>query len=175
MKPYIFLLLILTLCCDTTVAGSLGQGLSLGYGQGEANSDIDIYRVSLKKDFSSKWFETDIGFLSGYFELSYNRWENGSEATNGVSISPVFAYFFGDESDFFRPYIEGGIGIAYIDDYRIGRRNLSTHFQFEDRIGIGTRLGRFDINFRYMHYSNGSIKSPNDGMDIWIFSAAFAF
>lgn len=81
--------------------------------------------MGLKKSFSSKWFETDIGYLSGYFELSYNRWEHDSDATNGVALSLVFAYYFGDASNFFKPYIEGGIGIAYIDDYHISGSNLS--------------------------------------------------
>lgn len=173
MKKSLFFIISLILFYSIAMAESSGYGMSFGYGVG--NSKIDIYRVGIKKDFSSKWFETENGYFSGYFELSLNHWEVDNDAINGVAFSPVFAYYFGDKADFVRPYIEGGIGIAYIDEYHIADRNLSTNFQFEDRIGVGARIGFFDLNFRYMHYSNASIVGPNDGIDIWIFTTAIQF
>lgn len=159
---------------DRAAAGPYGYGISFGYG--EADPDINIYRVGLKKFFLLNWLKTNAGQLSGYFELSFNHWEhNNNDYINSVSFSPVFAYFFGDESNLIRPYIEGGIGLAYIDEYHISDRNLSTNFQFEDRIGIGVRIRFFDLNFRYMHYSNCSIKDPNNGIDNFIFTTAIQF
>lgn len=156
------------------LAGLSGYGISLGYGQ--ADPDINIYRVGLKKFFSLQWLKTNLGQLSGYFELSFNHWEHSNnDYINSVSFSPVFTYFFGDESNLIRPYIEGGIGAAYIDEYHIADRNLSTNFQFEDRIGIGARIKLLDLNFSYMHYSNASIKDPNNGIDNLIFTTAVQF
>lgn len=173
MKKLMLIVIVLTMFTSSAMAQSSGWGVSFGYG--EADPDIDIYRVGIKKDFRAKWFETSVGHLSGYFELSYNRWEHDTGEVNGYAFSPVFAYYFGKESNFIRPYIEGGIGVTYIDEYRIADRNLSTNFQFEDRIGVGARIGFFDINARYMHYSNASIKSPNHGIDIWILTTAIQF
>lgn len=161
------------LISSAAMAEPSGYGLSFGYG--EADPDIDIYRVGIKKDFSSKWFKTDIGYLSGYFELSYNHWEWNSQDIDAVAFSPVFAYYFGDESNTIKPYIEGGIGGAYLDEYRIADRNLSSNLQFEDRIGAGVRIGFVDFNFRYMHYSNASIEDPNHGIDILMFTTAIQF
>ncbi len=163
----------LMLIYGTAMADSSGYGLSFGYGQ--ADPDIDIYRVGIKKDFPAKWFKTRVGYASGYFELSFNHWEYNNQDINALAISPVFAYFFGDEDNFIRPYIEGGIGGAYLDDYRIADRNLSSNLQFEDRIGAGARIGFVDLNFRYMHYSNASLKQPNHGIDILIFTTAIQF
>ncbi len=174
MKKSLFLVLVWVLLSSNAMAADFsGYGLSFGYG--EADPDIDIYRVGVKKDFSAKWFQTDFGYLSGYFELSYNRWEYENEDINGVALSPVFVYYFGDKSNKIRPYIEGGIGVTYIDEYYIADRNLSTNFQFEDRIGAGVRIGFVDLNFRYMHYSNASIKGPNNGIDILMFTTAIQF
>ncbi len=173
MKKCMLLIAGFVLFYNCAMAESTGYGISFGYG--EADPDIDIYRLGIKKDFPSKWFKTDIGYLSGYFELSYNHWEWNDQEIDGVAFSPVFTYYFGDEKNFIRPYIEGGIGLAYVDDYYIADRNLSTNFQFEDRIGIGARVGFLDLNFRYMHYSNASIKDPNDGINIWIFTTAIQF
>ncbi len=163
----------LMLFYNTASAGSEGFGLSFGYGVGK--EDIDIYRFGVKKDYSSRWLESNAGYLSGYFELSYNRWEYNSDEINGLAFSPVFVYNFGKDADLIRPYISGGIGVALIDDYHIRNRNLSTHFLFENRIGLGARIRSFDMNVSYFHYSNADIKSPNDGIDIWLFTGAIQF
>lgn len=173
MKKCLFFVVGLILVCHTAMADASDYGVSFGYG--EANSNIEAYRVGVKKDFSAKWFESSVGYVSGYFELSYNYWKHHNEDINAVAFSPVVAYYFADASSRIRPYIEGGVGLAYIDDYDIANRNLSSNFQFEDRIGIGARIGLFDLNFRYMHYSNASIKGSNDGIDLFMFATTIQF
>ncbi len=149
-------------------------GVSAGYGQSKDN--IDVFRFGIQKPFSSQWFVSRAGALSGYFELSYNRWDQSNDTTHGVGLSPVFAYYFKPVCPKgIIPYIEGGIGVAYIDEYRIGGRNLSSNFQFEDRIGIGVLFNRLDIKFGYMHYSNANLESPNDGIDMWLGTLAWRF
>ncbi len=46
-----------------------------------------------------------VGYVSGYFELSYNYWKHHDEDINGVAFSPVVAYYFGDASNRIKPYI----------------------------------------------------------------------
>ncbi len=173
MKKWVLVCISLVLFTSTAMAESSGYGISFAYG--EADPDIDIYRVGLKKDFPWKWFESNIGYVSGYFELSYNRWEHTTDDINAFAFSPVFTYHFGKKTNLVQPYIEGGIGAAYLDEYRIADRNLASNFQFEDRIGIGARIGFFDLNFRYMHYSNASLQDPNHGIDILIFTTSIHF
>ncbi|WP_442875396.1 acyloxyacyl hydrolase [Desulfobacula sp.] len=36
-------------------------------------------------------------------------------------------------------------------------------------------MNDFDLSFRYMHYSNASIKSPNHGINVWILTTAIQF
>lgn len=160
--------------CSPVMAGSPGYGVSAGYGQSCDN--IDIYRLGVQKKFAAQWLETAAGHLSGYFELSYNLWEKSGEKTHGAAISPVFVYYFNTGSGKkITPYVEGGIGAAYIDDYKIAGRNLSTNFQFENRASLGVMINHIDIKLGYMHYSNASITSPNDGIDIWIGTMTWHF
>lgn len=160
--------------CSPAAAGSPTYGLFAGYGQSWDN--IDIFRLGLQRQFSCQWFDSRIGFLSGYVEASYNLWKKSSDTVHGAALSPVFVYYFNTGGSLgIIPYVEGGIGVAYIDDYRIAGRNLSSNFQFEDRIGVGALIGRFDIKLGYMHYSNADIKSPNDGIDIWMGTVAWRF
>ena len=141
---------------------------------GESRDNIKIYRVGLRKDFKSRWLRSRIGYLSGYYEASLNYWDGKSGDNNfGVAFSPVFAYYL--EFNDFKPFIEVGIGASYFKESKIDGRDLSTNFLFEDRIGLGARYKNFEISFRFMHYSNASIKEPNDGIDIWIGALSYKF
>jgi lipid A 3-O-deacylase len=150
-------------------------GVSLGIGK--SNNDIDFYRVGLVKKWDVRWLENQnrTGYLDGYFELSFNRWHYNDDKINGIALSPVFQYMFNPYKKDWYPYLEGGIGVAYLDSYEIKGRDLSSHFQFEDRIGVGLRFKKLDLSFRYMHYSNASIKGPNDGVDILMGNIAWFF
>ena len=64
-------------------------------------------------------------------------------------------------------YIEGGTGFIYLSQHT---REQSTQFNFVDQAGGGIhyfikRNIAINIGYRYRHVSNGSIKSPNKGID----------
>ena len=147
---------------------------AVGIGYGQSKDNIDIYRLTLRKEFSSHWLESDIGYFSGYWEGSLNYWNGYSVDNFGVAFSPVFTYNF-TGLDTVTPYLEGGIGISYFSKTQMGPRDLSTHFLFENRVGAGIKMGNWDLSFRYMHYSNADIKKPNDGIDIFIGSINYRF
>jgi lipid A 3-O-deacylase len=112
MKKILITFVALILFSGLAVAEEqTGYGVSFGYGMTALDS-VDIYRIGLKKDFKAKWFEKESGYLSGYFELSYNRWEHESNDINAFALSPVFAYYFINADKYVTPYIEFGIGGA---------------------------------------------------------------
>ncbi len=147
------------------------DGITLNIG--ESKDNIKIYRLGLQKDFNSRWGESSIGYLSGYYELSLNYWKWNSDKNYGVALSPVFAYYF--KAGDFRPYIEGGIGGSYWSKTKIRHRDIGSHLHFEDRIGAGVRYKNIDFNFKYLHYSNAGLKKPNNGIDIFIGAISYKF
>ncbi len=148
---------------------------TVAFNYGQSKDDIDIYRIALQQDFDTRWFETDFGYLSGYCELSLNYWRASNKDTNlGVAFSPVFAYYL-NTSGSYTPYIEGGIGASLFLKTHIDRRDLSSAYLFEDRIGVGVLTDDWNIEARYMHYSNANIVQPNDGIDIFILSIGKRF
>jgi len=152
-----------THCCD-----------AVGFSYGQSKDEIDIYRLTLRRDFEKRWWQSDIGYLSGYWEGSLNLWDGYGVQNYGIALSPVFTYSFTGLGAF-TPYLEAGIGASYFSKTLMGSRDLSTHFLFEDRVGGGVKIGDWDLSFRYMHYSNASIKKPNDGIDILIGSITYRF
>ncbi|MEM9602776.1 MAG: acyloxyacyl hydrolase [Pseudomonadota bacterium] len=147
------------------------------YGVGESRDSIAIFRSGLQLAFGRRWYETERGFVSGFHEVSLNHWWTGEESITGVAYSPVFTYHFVGGARV-QPYAEFGIGVGYLSDKTIRFRNLSTRFQFEDRLGVGLTFGKdnaHDLNFRYMHYSNANMKEPNHGIDIFMLSYAYTY
>ncbi len=147
---------------------------AIGFSYGRSKDKIDIYRLTLRRDFESKWMESDSGYLSGYWEGSLNYWNGRGTDNYGVALSPVFDYYFNTESGI-KPYLEAGVGVSYFARTKMGIRNLSSHFLFEDRIGLGVRVDNMDYSLRYMHYSNAGMKQPNHGIDIFIGSVSYKF
>lgn len=107
--------------------------------------------------------------LSVGFELSANYWrfgpENQSDYNSVIAFSPILTTPIGSIGN--KPVmLEFGVGLSLLDDTRFAGKNVSTHYQFEDRIGLIFQIDRFNkINLRYLHYSNAGFKSPNPGLD----------
>lgn len=150
------------------------DSINVGAGVSRHN-EISIYRLGLRKDSEYKFFQNPTGWLSGYYEVSAGFWYEGDDRIYTGAFSPVFVYYFGPPDMKIQPYIEAGIGVAGISETHLGPRNFSTGFQFEDRIGVGVKMDYVDVSIRYMHYSNGSISQPNDGIDIFIATAGYSF
>lgn len=149
----------------------------VSFGIGESKDSASIYRLGFQKQFDNKWFESKTGNLSVYYELSLNYWKYNDESVKGIAFSPVFIYEFSG-LDTITPYLEAGIGVAYISQKTIGNRDLSSHFQFEDRVGLGVKFGEHkthDLGFKYLHYSNAGIKEPNEGIDILMCTYTYSF
>lgn len=140
---------------------------------GRANGNIDGYRLGLQKEFTDWLHGHDIP-LSGYIEGSLNYWESSDDESYAIAISPVFVLPLCDSCNY-TPYIEAGIGIAFISEKKIDDRDLSSSFQFENRVGVGIKTKEIDFHVRYIHYSNGSTSQPNDGLDFFLAGMAFKF
>ncbi|TFH87506.1 acyloxyacyl hydrolase [Billgrantia azerbaijanica] len=77
-------------------------------------------------------------------------------------LTPALRYTFAGEAAWF---VEGGIGAALFVDTRLDERELSTAFQFHDRLALGRAFGDGELTLSLNHYSNASIESPNDGFE----------
>ena len=157
-------------CADAQPPGG-GPFLSFGW----TKHGVGTFRAGVRKVFPGAVAETSIGYLSGYVEAAALYWTSGDEAAYGGTVAPVVAYYFGNDRSAVRPYVGGGIGLAYVSESRMGSRDLATHFQFEDRIGLGLASEKLDAYLCVVHYSNGSIKPPNMGLDAVMLTLAWSF
>ncbi len=137
---------------------------------GKASQGIDVLRLAWQHHWSARWLVSESGELSGFHALSANRWQHEEESINSVAYSPVFVYRLKNASV---SYIKFGLGAAYLSDTRIKNRQLSTHFQFENQLGIGWQWKKHDLGLMFMHYSNAGIEKPNHGIDMLLLSYTY--
>ncbi|TMO90310.1 acyloxyacyl hydrolase [Pseudoalteromonas ruthenica] len=151
------------------------HGVASHYIQGEG----DVKGIKLAYQYYvNDYLPEQFSQFDVYFETSINFWRYGKDNQHDqnvvVALSPVFQYpmttFKG------RPLVlEFGIGVSLLDDTQFAGKNVSTHYQFEDRVGVVYKMENADIGVRYMHYSNAGFKSPNPGLDFISFSYTHFF
>jgi len=141
---------------------------------GHTNKSSNLFRVSTQTDLDIRWLESRSGHLSAYWDATYSYWQGHKSASrHSLSTSPVLVYEFNGER--FKPYIEGGIGIALFSASRVEKQKLGTAFQFEDRLGAGVRFAGQALGVRFWHYSNAGLKSANDGINAYSLHYRFHF
>lgn len=133
-------------------------------------------RIGLNKEWDAKYFDSSVGYLSGYWSLGYTYWEKGKYGNDGhtLSFAPVFTYNFYTNNGL-EPFIEAGIGVSAFSKTKVGDKNLGSSFNFEDRIGFGARFGDHTVGIRAIHYSNAGIKKPNNGIESYSLYYAYKF
>jgi len=133
---------------------------------GKGSEQLDAARLAWQRPWIWQQALGENATVTGYHALSVNHWWNAHESITTLGYSPIFIY-----QDNGSPwYFQGGIGLAYLSDIRIGGRILSTRFQFEDQIGIGWQHRQHGLGLVYRHYSNAGIEKPNHGIDLLLFS-----
>ena len=148
-------------------AGPLGYTMDLIYGEHNTRG------IKLAYHYNSKFLRRYVDKLDVYFETSINFWEYGrsnKHDTNFViSVSPIIHYplmQIGGRQVF----LEFGIGASLLDDVHFAGNDVSTHYQFEDRLGLLAHFGKSSLGVRWLHYSNAGIKRPNPGLDFFSLS-----
>lgn len=158
---------------------SFAYGVAVGSGYGRPGQ-LQAYYIAADWAWHKDWFASNIGALTGYYELKLTHYEsrelhhhrypdqkNEHSKNNSLSFIPMFRYVFLPDKTV-HPFIEAGVGTLVLQKTRQSHRKLSTSFQFDDRINVGINLGRHDqyeISLGYNHISNAGIKKPNCGID----------
>jgi lipid A 3-O-deacylase len=154
---------------NNTYKASLNAGTS-------NNGNIKVFRASLQRDFQNRVYDSENFTLQGFHEISLIHLNGRQNNIYAVAYSPVFTLLLNSFSqNSYQPYFDAGIGVAFLDETTIDNRDLSSSFQFEDRISIGVKNQTWDLYLRYLHYSNGSITGQNDGLDIIAAGVQFKF
>ena len=156
------------------------QAIAIDYLIGE--SDISGLRLAYRPYHTRIEDAFLLGDVDIYWEVGMNFWEygpqNNHETNYAISLSPVFTWKLAELADKYLLRAEFGIGVSLVEDTRFAGRDIGSHYQFEDRIGLTLEFGddlEHAASLRYMHYSNGGLDDNNSGMDFLVLSCARYF
>ena len=65
-----------------------------------------------------------------------------------------------------RARLEAGMAIHLLSSDRMGSKEVSTHFQFCESLGLSWPVGTGRVAVGYEHISNGGVREPNPGLDL---------
>jgi hypothetical protein len=160
-------------------ADGLVDSVSLEAGGGE---HVQVVRFSAQKDWNKNWLATRGYHLSGYWDANVAYWRanqwldvpGNHKNLAVIGITPVFRWEADDKLGF---YADAGIGAALFSSvYRNTHRQLSTAYEFADHVGVGyVFANKWEVGARLQHYSNGGIKHPNGGVNLFLVKAAYHF
>lgn len=141
------------------------RGFTLELGQ--SSESEPTYRAGMQFDFGKPIWQSDAGavVLGGYWDAGLTYWD-GIDAFS-ATLAPMFQLNFPRAMNDVTPFVEAGIGAALFSKTDLAPgADIGSTFQFEDRLGVGMRFASgSEVGVRYYHYSNASIKQPNQGID----------
>jgi hypothetical protein len=160
-----------------TSAGAFEQGVSAGYGLAALNNHMhvgrieggryyDFYQVTYLLERSCRDHNRLAVFMEP-FTAFVNRPETGVDV--GLYAGVKYRFFDSARRGLF---LTAGTGIAYTT---IGFKEQGTHLDFTLEVGVGYRFGRFFVEDRIRHYSNGQTASPNRSVNANNLSVGFYF
>jgi len=160
--------LISLLTCMTEAANAFDSA-SIEVGAGDHTK---LVRAGAQWNWEKQWWQSNGTHISGYWDATFAQWRNnhhqnvpGNSQTIAVlGITPVFRAQRDNQKGL---YAEAGIGAHLLSElYDNAGRKLSTRFQFGDHVGVGYVFeNNLDLGIKIQHFSNGSIKKPNSGVD----------
>ena len=142
------------------------DALALEVGRGEDRTSLLRFAVVDRwnrepRALGRKWQ------LSGYWEFSVALWDNATESTADVGVTPVFRF---ERAPL---YLEAAIGLHLVQAHISAARVFSTAVQFGEHVGVGWRSGHWDFAARLQHLSNAGLDHPNPGINFVLVRAQY--
>jgi lipid A 3-O-deacylase len=168
----------LALVCVSEACHAI-DSTSVEFGTGNKTK---IVRVGVQRDWNRRWTAYDRMHISGYWDLTLAYWRgsryrgllDSTQQIGDIGITPTFRL---ERENRTGPYAEAGLGVHFLSaHYDNNERKLSTNLQFATHLGIGYLFRNgIDFGLKIEHFSNGGIKTPNNGVNFAILRVAYPF
>lgn len=161
-------------CATLLLAANAGaaDSASIEFGSGDKTK---LARIGVQWKWKNQWWRSNGTHIGGYWDVALGQWRadrfqsipGNAQNLTEIGLTPVFRLQRDSLTGF---YAEFGIGAHLLSElYDSNDKRLSTRFQFGDHLGFGYVLqNNLDIGVKFQHFSNASIKKPNDGVEFVI-------
>jgi hypothetical protein len=102
--------------------------------------------------------------MTGHYEFAFGQITPSPQNVQ-IGFTPILEWQISSLP--WSPIIETGLSGNWLSMTEQAERQISTHFQFGEVLGLAIKLGDWQIGARYQHLSNGDIKQPNNGYNFY--------
>lgn len=150
----------------------------IGLSHGHFSGDSRYTGLYYAKPTQQALVSNDYLQLNAHWEVDLAYWDSRLKQPKNkdgytFSVAPILSYTLPQAR--FSPYIETGIGLAYISNSTMENIDKSTNFQFTEILGVGMQLSDWRMGYRYRHISNAGISLPNNATDIHSLHVSYQF
>lgn len=119
--------------------------------------------------------------LSTYWQLDFSKWQSTRDASQDganvtVGLTPMFR--FTGTMAHTQLYLDVGVGVYLFTVSRLEDHEFGSNFQFSDLFGVGARFGnrnQWSLGYKFQHYSNGSVRTPNHGINFNFLTLSYKY
>jgi hypothetical protein len=119
--------------------------------------------------------------LGTYWQLDFSKWQSTRDASQDganvtVGLTPMFR--FTGRKGYVQPYLDVGVGVYLFSVSRLEDHEFGSNFQFSDLFSVGARFGKryqWAVGYKFQHYSNGSVRVPNHGINFNFLTISYKY
>ncbi len=154
-------------CALAAAIPAHADNLTLSMGANSGFRDLTVFWQTAPL-WRNATHSLDVSLEAGLGRVS----ATGSNSLWHVGLTPLGRWWFTPDNA-----LEAGIGATLFSATRIAGKNISTAYQFGDSVGYVHHFEQtqWSTGLRFTHYSNGSIKRPNPGLNIFELRVSHAF
>jgi hypothetical protein len=152
--------------------------MSMELGGGE---HVYVVRVGAEWDWNDNLMQVLGLDLSTYWQLDFSKWQSTRDASQDganvtVGFTPMFR--FTGKKGSFQPYLDVGVGAYLFSVSELEDHEFGSNFQFSSLFGVGARFGKrhqWSLGYKFQHYSNGSVRVPNHGINFNFLTLSYKY
>lgn len=170
------LLLLLSLFSSTTFAWNQSMQIGYGYSHDPNHTKYNNSGVLLTSDYYSIR-RTPYTYWS--LTAALGQWHSTAPKNQNlttVATSLALRFYPITVLHQYPAYILASAGPAYLSSRKFGLNTQGSNFSIQSNAGLGIEFNQFDLNLRWVHYSNAGLAKPNEGFNVlYLLSLGYLF
>ncbi len=142
---------------------------------------VYVIRVGAEWDWRDDLMEVFGWQLSSYWQLDFSKWQSTRDASQtgaNVTVGLVPMFRFSGSEGYYQPYLDVGVGVSVFSVSRLEDHQFGSNFQFSSLFGVGINFGnrnQWGLGYKFQHYSNGSVRVPNKGINFNFITLSYKY
>lgn len=142
---------------------------------------MNVARVGAQWDWNDNLMTVFGWRLDSYWQLDFSKWQSTRDSSQDGAVvtagfTPMFR-FTGNKGSV-QPYLDVGVGVYVFSVSSIEDHEFGSNFQFSDMFSVGANFGKryqWGVGYKFQHYSNGSVRVPNHGINFHLMTLSYEY